>query len=82
MSQMKRNIAKIKMAQKQLGMDDDSYRALLRRVTGKDSAAALSIMQQNQILFQSTPDLINRENAVNGANSPALRVVSIHSRFN
>ena len=50
MSQMKRNIAKIKMAQKQLGMDDDSYRALLRRVTGKDSAAALSIMQQNQIL--------------------------------
>lgn len=50
MSQMKRNIAKIKMAQKQLGMDDESYRALLKRVTGKDSATALTVMQQNQIL--------------------------------
>ena len=52
MSQMKRNIAKIKIAQKQLGMDDDSYRALLKRITGKDSATALTVMQQNQVLTE------------------------------
>lgn len=34
-------IAKIKIAQKALAMDDDTYRALLTRVTGKNSAAEL-----------------------------------------
>ena len=34
-------IAKIKIALKELAMDDDTYRALLIRVTGKNSAAAL-----------------------------------------
>ncbi len=36
-------IAKIKVGQKQLGMDDDTYRDFLERVTGKRSAAKLSI---------------------------------------
>jgi hypothetical protein len=34
-------IAKIKIAQKDLAMDDAAYRALLTRVTGKNSAAVL-----------------------------------------
>ncbi|MCP1659318.1 gp16 family protein [Neisseria perflava] len=34
-------IAKIKIAQKELAMDDDTYRAVLLRVTGKDSCAKM-----------------------------------------
>ncbi len=32
-------IAKVHVAKKQLGLDDEAYRAVLRRVTGRDSAA-------------------------------------------
>ena len=32
--------------------------------------------------FQSTPDLINRENATNAADRTEAITVSIHSRFN
>jgi hypothetical protein len=38
-------IAKVHVARKQLGLDDESYRAILRRVTGKESAAFLSDFQ-------------------------------------
>lgn len=34
-------IAKIKIAQKELGMADEAYRAMLLRVTGKNSCAAM-----------------------------------------
>lgn len=43
-------IAKIHVAKKQLCMEDDSYRALLQRVTGKDSAAQLSVYQLEAVL--------------------------------
>lgn len=43
-------IAKIKIAQKVLAMNDDSYRALLTRVTGKDSAAALEKREMEAVL--------------------------------
>ncbi|WP_079542120.1 gp16 family protein [Cardiobacterium hominis] len=43
-------IAKIKIAQKALAMNDDSYRALLTRVTGKDSAAALEKREMEAVL--------------------------------
>ena len=43
---MNKNVAKIKIAQKQLGMADDAYRALLNRLTGKTSAATLSVPEQ------------------------------------
>ena len=46
----KRGIAKIKMAQKFLNMDDDTYRALLLRLTGKDSATNLTEAQQTTVL--------------------------------
>ena len=36
-------LAKVHIAKKQLAMDDDSYRAVLRRVTGVDSTKTLSI---------------------------------------
>ena len=43
-------IAKIKMAAKQLGLDDDVYRALLQRVTGKASCADMTIAQRDAVL--------------------------------
>ena len=36
-------IAKIKIAQKQLGMAEEAYRALLLRITGKNSCAVMDI---------------------------------------
>lgn len=38
-------IAKIKIAQGQLGMDDDVYRGMLRRVAGQDSCVKLNLLQ-------------------------------------
>jgi phage gp16-like protein len=38
-------IGKIHVAKAQLGLDDDTYRAMLKRVTGKESSASCSISQ-------------------------------------
>jgi phage gp16-like protein len=43
-------LAKIHIARKQLAMADDSYRALLHRITGKDTSAALDIVQLDAVL--------------------------------
>ena len=43
-------IAKIKIAQKELAMEDDAYRGLLTRVTGKTSAAALEKRELEAVL--------------------------------
>jgi phage gp16-like protein len=56
-------LAKIHVAKKQLAMEEDSYRALLRRITGKDSAKALEIVELDAVLaefrrlgFSGAPD--------------------------
>lgn len=43
-------IAKIKIAQKELGMDDDTYRAVLMRATGKNSCTQMSDGQLEAML--------------------------------
>ncbi len=43
-------LAKIHIARNQLSIADDSYRALLRRLTGKDTAAALDIVQLDIVI--------------------------------
>ncbi len=43
-------IAKIKIAQQQLNMADEDYRALLVRATGKNSSTTLSDEQLNMVL--------------------------------
>lgn len=43
-------IAKIKVASKSLALEDDSYRALLKRVTGKDSCAGMTTLQLDLVL--------------------------------
>lgn len=50
--QRKRDLAKIHLAKKDLAMADDPYRALLRRVTGKSSAAKLSHLERAQVLSE------------------------------
>ena len=44
------NLAKIHIAKKQLGMDDDTYRAVLLRFGKKESAADLSIPEMEKVL--------------------------------
>jgi len=41
----KRQLGAIHIGKKKLGLDDDSYRAMLQRLTGKRSAAALGVEQ-------------------------------------
>lgn len=43
-------IAKVHVAKKQLGLDDETYRAVLRRVTGRDSAADLNEVQLGKVI--------------------------------
>ncbi|WP_342239680.1 regulatory protein GemA [Inquilinus sp. OTU3971] len=43
-------IAKVHVAKKQLGLDDEAYRAMLRRVTGRDSAADLNAVQLGNVI--------------------------------
>lgn len=45
-------IAKIKLAKKDLGMDEDTYRALLQRVTGRTSSAQMTRQQRYQVLAE------------------------------
>lgn len=45
-------IAKIKIAQKQLGLDDGAYRDLLKRITGKDSSTKLNEKQLEAVISE------------------------------
>lgn len=46
----KSELGKIHLAKKQLGMDDDTYRAMLHQVGGVDSAAALDAAGRAKVL--------------------------------
>jgi phage gp16-like protein len=45
-------LAKIHIAKKDLAMTDDSYQALLQRLTGKESAQALSLPDLERVLAE------------------------------
>lgn len=45
-----RQLGRIHQAKKQLNLDDDTYRALLQRVTGKGSSADMTTDESNQVL--------------------------------
>lgn len=47
-----RNLIKIKIAQKQLGMDDSTYREFLARTVGQTSAAHLTVSEQHTVLAE------------------------------
>lgn len=46
----KKKIGQIKIAQNQLGLDDDTYRALLTRITTKNSCAKLNLAELNLVV--------------------------------
>ncbi len=48
----KQLIAKVKIAQQQLALDDDTYRALLVRVAGKNSATKLTEAEFARVLAE------------------------------
>ncbi|MFI8609477.1 gp16 family protein [Pseudomonas sp. NPDC077649] len=52
MSISKGVLSKIHIAKGQLGMDDDSYRALLRRVAGVESAKDLNTRQAGRLMVE------------------------------
>lgn len=43
-------LAKVHIAKKELGLDDETYRAILKRITGKDSAAKCKLWQLDNVL--------------------------------
>lgn len=45
-------VQRIKIAQKQLGIEDDDYRAMLERLTGKRSAAKLTGPELDKVLAE------------------------------
>jgi hypothetical protein len=45
-------LAKIHVARKQLALEEDSYRAILERTTGKSSAAAMSEAERGRVLAE------------------------------
>jgi phage gp16-like protein len=47
-------IAKVHVAKKQLGLDDDGYRAVVTRITGQDSAGKASIGDLERLLAEFT----------------------------
>ena len=47
-------LAKIHVAKKQLALTDDSYRDLLRRITGAESAGGLTLAQLDAVLGEFT----------------------------
>ncbi len=43
-------LAQIHIARKELGLDDDTYRAVLVRVTGKASSADMSVAERRKVI--------------------------------
>jgi Mu-like prophage protein gp16 len=50
MNRRNQQLSKIHIAKKDLGLDDDTYRALLSRITGQSSAKDLSPLQVAKVL--------------------------------
>lgn len=45
-------LVRIHMAKSQLGIDEDTYRCLLRRVTGKESSAQMTTDERNAVIAE------------------------------
>lgn len=77
----KRDLAKIHMAKTQLAMSDDSYRALLRRVTGgKDSASQLTATERAKVIYELerlgwAPKKATRKHQPEDWRAPRIRLI-------
>lgn len=68
-----KNLAKIHIAKKDLGLTDDAYRDTLRRITGKESSAALTDMQATRVLryFESRGWTAKKQGSLPGMSIPS-----------
>lgn len=48
----RQQLARIHMAKKQMGLDEDTYRSLLKRVGGMDSSAKMTVAQRNAVIAE------------------------------
>lgn len=74
--------AKIHVAKAQLGLDDDTYRALLLRETGKNSCAAMNLRELEKVLtamgrqgFKPTRPNLGRRPSPRGSADAMIRKV-------
>lgn len=65
----RQQLARIHMAKKQLQLDDETYRALLSRVTGKASSADMDARERNQVLAEFARLGFKAEAAASRANA-------------
>lgn len=63
------NLAKIHLAKKQLGLDDDTYRSIIHQAAGKDSAAKCTDRQLVKIV-----ELLKSKGWKNGNNKPKQKL--------
>lgn len=69
----KRELAQIHIAKSDLGLDDDTYRALLKDVAGVDSAAKLNAKQRTAVLERfKTKGWVNKKQ--NRGKSPSTAI--------
>ncbi len=66
-------IAKIHILKKQLGLDDETYRTLLKNETGKDSAAKCSPKQLHKAINAMQGNTNNQNIYNNNAKSPRYK---------
>ncbi|RHW17179.1 regulatory protein GemA [Sphingomonas gilva] len=71
-------LAKIHIAQKQLGLTEDDYRAVLIRVTGLDSAGAMSDAELERVVAELTR--LGFRAKADGKAKPAMHPVALKAR--
>lgn len=72
-------IAKIKIGQKQLGWDDNTYRDVLRRITGKDSCAKCNFEQMEDVIqyMKEAGAKFTKKRKVKKADCPQIRYIHV-----
>ena len=74
----KRGIVAIKAAQRQLGLDDGTYRELLQAQTGKHSATELTLHEQTRVLeYMRAHGAAHPKGAERGAYAGGYKRVSV-----
>ncbi|WEK38661.1 MAG: regulatory protein GemA [Candidatus Brevundimonas colombiensis] len=74
-------IAKVKIAAKELGLDDDTYRAMLARITGQSSAAHCSEAQLARVLDEMKAKGWKPRIVQGGRKGPRSKVQPAQSRM-
>jgi len=72
-SRRSKDLAKIHMFKTQLGLDDDSYRDMLEKLTGKRSAGKLTGPERNKVLIYMNRYQRRSANVPDNADTSAIR---------